>query len=1012
MSGDWLFHGLVTQTLQVTLLAGLVFGLTKLFAKDRPHLAHALWALVLLKCLTPPIIASPTSVFSWLPDRYSASSSKMNVSAAANAPSPDSSDRMEGLATVVVRVLREDSTHAIANSASSSSPSAARADVDGRWLIRTAIFLWLSVATMVLAANGFRLWIFLRRVKKATLPTSQSLSQLSERVSKRIGLRRSVRVLTVDAAFGPAVVGLIWPTILLPKVIVEGKSDTELEPLLAHELVHVRRGDLLWAMLQGISVSLWWFNPLIWVADRLLTREAERSCDEETIAGLGCSPAVYARSLLDVMERKHQLRAAPSLPGVRPVDITAKRLERIMRLGHGCYRQRPWWVVAVWLIGCAMVLPGGAWLTAQENPEQKPSVFKEASFSSENRQQSAKQPDKQPDKQPIAPAHQREVFSSPVAKDPTTSKQIEEMTFQFEHVLELADLLERLCKERKLEKPEAEKELIRLLTPLAAPESEEVANATAQSPELSLEDATARAIKNARQMSAGIAIRVAGNQLHVLATEGKRKQIEQRLAHFRQFGFASIVTELDFYEVPRRLTEKELEAISDKFASDDRTATTERIETNSRATVTSDLGSTGTLVMASQPGAIVLDDAEIAKFEKWLAEDSNRDVLHVSSPRVISLSGQLATVEIGNTRDFTVSHKLVKTKDREPTVGPVTQRVMVGSRYEIRTTLVQKDDTQQIKLHAKFHHTEVERVDKSKQKLEGIDQELNVERPIVQGQLWETSVEFGVDQALVVMKTSENKTSITLVRCTLLAGPLVKVPRANLGETAPIAYVTVSDELQSDLEVALLKEKLEQLGIEDYRIEEGRIQVNFAEDWKAATNAFQELRSKRTSMNLGVATFVTLGVQQLLQSEQPTQKAVDAATFTDGETAYQPIQMFGPFTRAQGVPVLGQVPYVNRLFKGSVKLDVPSDDEILQAIEEDASQKGLALKDVAKGQLKMTATKIKEFSDAARFVPLVGDAILHHSHYKCEFQDAATQELKHTAYIDYCQFQVAIGSEK
>lgn len=991
MSGDWLFHGLVTQTLQVTLLAGLVFGLTKLFAKDRPHLAHALWALVLLKCLTPPIIASPTSVFSWLPDRYSASSSKMNVSAAANAPSLDSSDQLEGLAPVVVRVSRDDLTHAIADSAISSSPQTAVAYVDGRWLIRTAIFLWLSVATMVLAANGFRLWIFLRRVKKATLPTSQSLSQLSERVSKRIGLRRSVRILTVDAAFGPAVVGLIWPTILLPKVIVEGKSESELEPLLAHELVHVRRGDLLWAMLQGISVSLWWFNPLIWVADRLLTREAERSCDEETIAGLGCSPAMYARSLLDVMERKHQLRAAPSLPGVRPVDITAKRLERIMRLGHGCYRQRPWWVVAVWLIGCAMVLPGGAWLTAQENPEQKPSVFKEASFSSENRLQSAKQPDKQPDKQSIAPAHQREVFSNPVAKAPAVNEQSEEMTIQFEHVLELADLLERLCKDRKLEKPEAEKELIRLLTPLAAPESEEVANATAQSPELSLEDATARAIKNARQMSAGIAIRVAGNQLHVRATEGKRKQIEQRLAHFRQFGFASVVTELDFYEVPRRLTEKELGAISEKFASDD------RAETTGQDTVTSDLGLTGTLVMASQPGAIVLDDAEIAKFEKWLAEDRNRDVLHVSSPRVISLSGQLATVEIGNTRDFTVSHKLVKTKDREPTVGPVTQRVMVGSRYEIRTTLVQKDDKQQIKLHAKFHHTEVERVDKSKQKLEGIDQELNVERPIVQGQLWETSVEFGVDQALVVMKTSENKTSITLVRCTPLAGPLVKVPRANLGEIAPIAYVTVSDELQSDLEVALLKEKLEQLGIEDYRIEEGRIQVNFAEDWKAATNAFQELRSSRNS---------TAG-----STDESPQKN-SANTFTDGETSYKPIQVFGPFSRAQGVPVLGQVPYVNRLFKGSVKLDVPSDDEILQALEKDASKKGLAIKDEAKGQLKMTATKIKEFSDDARFVPLVGDAILHHSHYKCEFHDAATQELKHTAYIDYCQFQVAIGNKK
>ena len=66
MNGNSLFELVVMQTLQVTLLAGIVLALTKFFTKDRPHLAHALWALVLLKCLLPPIIASPTSVFSWL----------------------------------------------------------------------------------------------------------------------------------------------------------------------------------------------------------------------------------------------------------------------------------------------------------------------------------------------------------------------------------------------------------------------------------------------------------------------------------------------------------------------------------------------------------------------------------------------------------------------------------------------------------------------------------------------------------------------------------------------------------------------------------------------------------------------------------------------------------------------------------------------------------------------------------------------------------------------------------
>ena len=57
---------LITQIWQVTLLIGVVWIVSRLFASNRPHLAHALWMLVLLKCLTPPVWSSPTSGFSWL----------------------------------------------------------------------------------------------------------------------------------------------------------------------------------------------------------------------------------------------------------------------------------------------------------------------------------------------------------------------------------------------------------------------------------------------------------------------------------------------------------------------------------------------------------------------------------------------------------------------------------------------------------------------------------------------------------------------------------------------------------------------------------------------------------------------------------------------------------------------------------------------------------------------------------------------------------------------------------
>ncbi len=54
-----------TQLWQVTLVAMIVAIVVRLACRRRPHLAYVLWLVVLVKCLTPPLWSSPTSLFSW-----------------------------------------------------------------------------------------------------------------------------------------------------------------------------------------------------------------------------------------------------------------------------------------------------------------------------------------------------------------------------------------------------------------------------------------------------------------------------------------------------------------------------------------------------------------------------------------------------------------------------------------------------------------------------------------------------------------------------------------------------------------------------------------------------------------------------------------------------------------------------------------------------------------------------------------------------------------------------------
>ncbi len=56
----------LSQLWQVTLLVLAVAILVRLLARNRPHLAYALWLVVLVKCVTPPVWSSPSGVFCWL----------------------------------------------------------------------------------------------------------------------------------------------------------------------------------------------------------------------------------------------------------------------------------------------------------------------------------------------------------------------------------------------------------------------------------------------------------------------------------------------------------------------------------------------------------------------------------------------------------------------------------------------------------------------------------------------------------------------------------------------------------------------------------------------------------------------------------------------------------------------------------------------------------------------------------------------------------------------------------
>jgi beta-lactamase regulating signal transducer with metallopeptidase domain len=382
-AGDEWARGAWAQLWQVTLLIAAVALLARLFARNRPHLAHALWLVVLVKCVTPPLWCSPSGIFCWMQARPPGGSSEAVPAAylhpekdgAVNLPALTPTSGEEGAAFTsgqpeFAMVPTPEKPGGLAKPADwGIQPH--RSGPNGRAWTAAALFgAWVLGTLGILA---FAVWRWARcmgLIRRVRCKTDRPYQVLMARLSRRLGLRRPARLIITASRVGPAVMGLLRPTVLLPETILQGKNAQDLEPLLAHELIHVRRGDLWVGSLQVLAQAIWWFHPLVWWAGRLTSREAERCCDEAVIAELGCRPARYARALLDVLQSKRTLKPLPALPGVRPVDVTSMRLARIMKLGQGSRKRSPWWCWAVMLAAAMVTLPGAALVVAAADGQE------------------------------------------------------------------------------------------------------------------------------------------------------------------------------------------------------------------------------------------------------------------------------------------------------------------------------------------------------------------------------------------------------------------------------------------------------------------------------------------------------------------------------------------------------------------------------------------------------------------------------------------------------------------
>jgi beta-lactamase regulating signal transducer with metallopeptidase domain len=169
-------------------------------------------------------------------------------------------------------------SHAGSAGAAQPVPSAGTA-IGDETTRSTLLTLWLAGSALAAGLFGRQQWRFRRRIG-------------------RLRRRDDGSFAAATRLLGPALLGLLRPRIIVP-LDFDQRYDAEQRALiLAHETVHLRRGDLLANFAVTAARCLYWFNPLLHIAASRFRADQELACDAAVIARFPESRRRYADAML------------------------------------------------------------------------------------------------------------------------------------------------------------------------------------------------------------------------------------------------------------------------------------------------------------------------------------------------------------------------------------------------------------------------------------------------------------------------------------------------------------------------------------------------------------------------------------------------------------------------------------------------------------------------------------------------------------------------------------------
>lgn len=298
------FQTVLQMSIRACLVILAVLAVRLPLKKAPRKYAYLLWTVVGFRLICPVSVESVVSIFNVV--NRAVPAPKMYVTAG-----PDPMMPVTGPAL----------TQPVAPDPITAAPARAPVPVD--WFGIAAV-VWCVGVVLLLGYAIVSVWRLRRRLSTA--------------------VRLEGNVYQSELVASPFILGIFCPRIYVPY----GLEGQVLSYVLAHERAHLRYGDHLVKLLAFAVLAVHWFNPLVWLAFFLMSRDMEMRCDEAVLAQNGYSTKAYSETLLSFAVKSHFPAPVPLAFGETAVK---GRIKNALR-----WKQPKLWVTVLAVLLCAAAL--------------------------------------------------------------------------------------------------------------------------------------------------------------------------------------------------------------------------------------------------------------------------------------------------------------------------------------------------------------------------------------------------------------------------------------------------------------------------------------------------------------------------------------------------------------------------------------------------------------------------------------------------------------------------------